>query len=178
MLMVTLTYRHATDWRPRHISGFIAWARRHWDVRAYAWVGELQQRGAVHYHVLIVIGRPYSRLQPDRMGGWPYGHTRVERARSSGYICKYAQKGERDEKERFPRGMRIFAVWLCAELRNRLSSAARERLRLSVWPAWVRELAQKHGEGTPLKRVPGGGVQVGDQYYPSPYTLFRIVKLA
>lgn len=178
MLMVTLTYRQPVDWRPRHISGFIAWARRHWEIKAYAWVGELQRRGAVHYHVLLLVAKPYSRLQPDRMGGWTHGHTRVERARTPFYVLKYAQKGADDDENKFPRGMRIFSVWVSRGLLDRLSAAARERWRLSVWPAWVRDIAREHGSGVSVQRAPGGGVRVGDKYYPSPYVLWKISKLA
>ncbi len=54
---VTLTYRRVHDWQPRHISKCLKAARRWCHLRGvpfrYLWIAELQQRGALHYHLAI-----------------------------------------------------------------------------------------------------------------------------
>lgn len=55
--MLTLTYRDVDAFEPCHISLLIKHIRQ-WLLRRgyrmlYVWVAELQQRGALHYHVLI-----------------------------------------------------------------------------------------------------------------------------
>ena len=61
---VTLTYRGVDDWQPRHISKCLkaarVWCQRHGQVFRYIWVAELQQRGALHYHLAIWLPK---RLQ-------------------------------------------------------------------------------------------------------------------
>ena len=55
--MVTLTYAGVDDWRPNHIREFMQAFRKLYKKKlvGYAWVAELQERGAVHYHVMVYL---------------------------------------------------------------------------------------------------------------------------
>jgi hypothetical protein len=108
---VTLTYRPGVMWTPRHISETLA-ACRKWCDRlgikcSYVWVAELQERGAVHYHVIFWMPRGYMLPKFDQRGWWPYGMTEVKAARNPvGYLANYAKKAKETEHE-FPKGCRI-----------------------------------------------------------------------
>src|SRR5690242_11250938 len=67
-LEITLTYREKDDWQPDHISRYMDKLRRRYKPRqlmAYAWVAELQERGAIHYHVLVVVSKEVFLATPD-----------------------------------------------------------------------------------------------------------------
>lgn len=180
LIMITLTYRSAEDWRPNHIRDFIKRVKRHLksDAIAVAWVAELQKRGAVHYHVLV-YARARARLpKPDTAGWWAHGSTRIEAARSRYYIMKYAQKqafcDERGDVLDFPPGARIFAVWIAPRY---YSPVVRWIFRLSSIPGWLSEFLLS----SPLLlcadffRNPGGGWRVRPRvrsYRDSSYILF------
>lgn len=107
--MLTLTYAPGQEWAPRHVSDLLQrlrqWARRRGFEIPYVWVAEMQQRGAVHYHVVVWVPVRYSLPKPDKQGWWRYGMTRTERAkRALSYIMKYATKGDTSY---FPRGLRL-----------------------------------------------------------------------
>lgn len=115
-VMVTLTYAPEHDWQPNHIREFMLSYRKVLgeNLLAYAWVAELQKRGAVHYHVMLVVPNmltvgddlPY----PDEAGLWPYGFTRVEIARTPFYLITYLGKEYQKDFSNFPKGIRVFAV--------------------------------------------------------------------
>ena len=163
LVMVTLTYRDNDGWRPNHIREFLLRYRRaiRKGLLAYAWVAELQRRGAVHYHILMVVERGARVPLPDRY--WLHGLTRIETARSVWYIAKYASKGG-DGDHPYPSGLRMFAVWVSAAVPD----ALRYNLRLSVLPSWLRDVVASVGQGWPV-RWPGGGWLYAGQIYRSPY---------
>lgn len=124
LVMVTLTYSPEKTrnfdtgevpenygWQPGHISEFMKTVRQNLNRRhqkngikyveknllAYAWVAELQARGAVHYHVLLLVRRGTDIPYPDECGWWVYGSTRIEEARTAFYIVKYTSKGLQQE---------------------------------------------------------------------------------
>jgi hypothetical protein len=134
-IMVTLTYRPGVEWEPEHVKEYMRRVRRRLGayLAAYAWVAELQQRGAVHYHVLIVQKRGRWLPKPDRSGDWTYGDSKVEKARSAYYVAKYAQKQGAGD---FPKGLRLFSVVLKEHVAG---GAMLAFLRLSVLPAWLEE---------------------------------------
>jgi hypothetical protein len=152
--MVTLTYADADGWEPRHISAFVQrvteWLERRGHSYAYAWVLEMQKRGAPHYHVLFWLPCGVRLPKPDVREGrqrsvlWAHGMTRIELARSPGYIVKYASKG--DDKP-LPFRARLFGVgaaerqWRCVA-------------RWSALPGWLRQLS---AEGDLFSRVAGAG---------------------
>lgn len=107
---VTLTYKPGEQWHGRHISETLQAARK-WHKRlglrmSYVWVAEMQQRGAVHYHIIFWLPRGYCMPKFDQRGWWPYGQSNAKWARSPvGYIAKYASKGK--DGPAFPKGIRI-----------------------------------------------------------------------
>ncbi len=167
VLLVTLTYRPGERWEERQVSGFLRWARRRLGDRllGYAWVVEAQERGAPHYHVLLVVDRrawlPTPDVLPARSGrrgrprgvGWAHGLTNVVRLQSvTGgvrYLLSYASKssqralvvnawdgrGAVHERRAWQRGMRWFAV----VWRQLAGGDVLARFRLSSRPRWVLE---------------------------------------
>lgn len=115
LMFLTLTYARVGDWQPRHISGFMKcvdiWLRRKGmgGIRC-VWVAELQDRGAVHYHVALWLPRRAYVPQADRRGWWQWGSTQTARAVAPiRYLQKYVSKTGQKGAE-FPRGMRLFGV--------------------------------------------------------------------
>lgn len=134
VIMLSMTYHHGEDWRPDHIRSFMLAMRKKVKVLAYAWVLELQARGAPHYHVLLVVPKGVFVPCPDSSGLWLHGTTRTEGARSFFYIAKYTSKG--CTAGSYPKGARIFAVFISAEVLSRLS-LGRFHFRLSAYPVWL-----------------------------------------
>ncbi len=121
--MLTLTYHHVDDWKPDHISMLIRHARQFMKRRGfpfhYVWTAELQERGAVHYHIVFWMPRVapgrYGFLKfpkPDDQGWWPWGSSRIHWARNAvGYLAKYASKvDDLPSGCKFPKGCRLHAV--------------------------------------------------------------------
>ena len=107
---VTLTYRGVYDWRPRHVSDCLKAVRKWCHKRAvpfrYVWVAELQQRGALHYHLAIWLPKRIQLPKFDKQGWWPHGMTQRVIARNGvGYLMKYLSKIT--TAHRFPKGVRI-----------------------------------------------------------------------
>lgn len=115
---VTLTYVGVDDWRPHHMAdacrAFRRWCKAAKVPCRYTWVGELQNRGAVHYHLLAWLPKGVSMPQWDRPNGkrqafWQHGMTNTEKAKSGvGYLMKYLSK--LGEFHRFPKGMRLYGI--------------------------------------------------------------------
>jgi hypothetical protein len=150
LVMVTLTYRDADAWRACHVSAFVQrcseWLERRGYSYAYAWVIEMQRRGAPHYHVLFWLPHGVKLPKPDMVQGrqrtplWPHGMTRIELARGPGYIVKYASKGE---DAPLPFGARLFGI----------GAACRHWRRVARWsalPRWLRDVSRA---GDVLSRV-------------------------
>jgi len=107
--MVTLTYRSDVEWSAGHIRLFTTHIREFMKRRGVAfrfvWVAELQARGAVHYHLLVLLPKGLTLPKPDKKGWWPHGSTRIEWVKTAvGYISKYASKGDSGF---FPKACRI-----------------------------------------------------------------------
>jgi hypothetical protein len=121
LIMVTLTYREISGWKPNHIRDYMKKMRKILgrDLRAYAWVAEMQERGAVHYHLVLCVNSGTRIPMPDRSGFWDYGLSRVEIARTPYYLVLYYGKKYQKDFEKFPKGARCFAIWLdCEELKD------------------------------------------------------------
>lgn len=156
MKMVTLTYAPTPDcvsaWRPHHIGDYLGKLRK-WlkdELKAYAWVSELQDRGEVHYHLLLYVRRGVAFPYPDLSGMWPHGMSRVDIARSTGYVVKYSQKGTDDQV--YPAGLHLFAVWIRKDLRDALYDRF---IRVKSLPSWLHDQAFVSDEWP--KRAEGGG---------------------
>ena len=109
VLMVTLTYRNVGEWQPRHVTEFIRKVRRYLgrSLFGYFWVAEMQERGAVHYHVVFVVSQGERLPKPDDEGYWTYGSTRIEKVdHVYTYLSKYLSKD--GQKAAYPKGIRIF----------------------------------------------------------------------
>ena len=114
MVMIGLTYREGEPWQPNDIRDFMITVKRKLgeSLLAYAWVSELQTRGALHYHVVLYM-RTTARLPlPDKAGWWKHGSTKVTGARSPFYLVSYTKKQDQKDYMKFPEGARAFAVWI------------------------------------------------------------------
>jgi hypothetical protein len=166
-IMVTLTYADAEAFNSRQITEYVKRMRRWLDVRripyAYEWVLEMQQRGAPHYHVLWWLPYSIQLPMPDTVSSrqrkplWPWGMSRIERARSGpAYLTKYATKEDRGRS--LPRNARLFGV-------GGIESAKRR----AHWRALPEHVRLGTTEGEIVKRAPGGGWLSWDtgEYFPA-----------
>lgn len=137
------------------------------NLRAYAWVAELQERGAVHYHVILLLNRGTALPKPDKAGWWTYGSTKVQTVNSAFYIAKYTGK-EHQKEGVFPKGMRMFAVWVPDGV---VDASALWNHKLTSLPGWLVAiiLSIPNSEGGAWRRQPGGGWIFEDQIFQSPY---------
>jgi len=163
VVMVTLTYRDVDGWRPNHIRDFMLRLRRRLggQLIAYSWVAELQLRGAVHYHVLLVVKKGTNVPFPDDEL-WEHGFTRIETAKTVYYIVKYTGK-EYQKVGRFPKGLRMFAVWM-----SKAVDAVRYwSYRLSALPQWLGDIVFSIADFSswPCRAVGGGWWYRGDRYH-------------
>jgi len=136
MAMVTLTYAEVGAWRPGHLAQFFHRVRSYFHERGvkarYVFVAELQERGAVHYHVLFFMPKGLTLPKPDKRGWWPHGSTRTEWAQYAlGYLCKYTAKLQ-SKTATFPRGLRICGA-------GGVDAAGRRECRWWKLPSYVRD---------------------------------------
>ena len=117
LFMVTLTYKNADDWRADHMSKYISCVRTWYSRKRpgialkYCWVAELQQRGAVHYHIIYWLDRSITMRKADKAGWWKHGSSNTEPAfKAVGYIMKYASKTDSKTAGKFPKGCRLYGV--------------------------------------------------------------------
>jgi hypothetical protein len=110
--MITLTYRPGEEWKVGDIDKFMRKMKKNKGIVmfAYAWVGELQKRGAVHFHVMVYAKGRIPK--PDKSGMWSHGNSKIELARTSFYLLVHTGKEHQKDFDKFPRGMRAFAVWI------------------------------------------------------------------
>lgn len=171
-VMVTLTYRHADDWQPNHITEFInrvqMYARRRGHVFPNIWVMELQKRGAPHYHVLFWIPARFRIPRADRQGWWVHGMTNTIRVRNAvGYVAKYASKFESKDAE-FPRGARIHGIGGIQPLEK----------RIIAWWKLPANLRTGHEGSVSWRRAKGGGWVSRDtgEHIPSEWGISAVAE--
>jgi len=150
-VMVTLTYREVGEWHPRHISELTqrirVWLRRRGYEFRYVWVGELQQRGALHYHVLLWLPRGLTLPKPDKQGWWRHGSTRIEWARKpASYLAKYASKLDSKVGIGFPPGARLHG-------KGGLAEYGRSVAQWFNLPQWAREVCDLAGRAVRRKGI-------------------------
>lgn len=166
-IMVTLTYAPGETWHGRHISSFLH-AARQWHRRAglrmnYVWVAEMQERGAVHYHVCFWMPSGWHLPKPDKRGWWSYGMSNIKAARSVGYIAKYASKGA--DGPPFPKGVRIHGA-------GGLDLEGKREARFWRAPSEAREF---FGPGADIRPITGGRVcALSGLFWRSPWRLVLI----
>lgn len=167
--MITFTYAQVDGYQPRHLSETVDHMRK-WLLRhsgrpmRYTWTGELQERGALHYHMLIWLPKGVTMRKPDKAGWWKHGQTRCEWVRKSaaGYISKYITK---PDAARFPQGCRTHG-------NGGLTLEMRHTIRRRLLPSWV--VSKFPDPGDDVRRAPGGGWvnrDTGEQV-PSPFKVF------
>lgn len=149
--MLTLTYREVDGWHQRHISELLRhirnWMRRRGHRLRYVWVAELQQRGALHYHVLLWLPRGLTLPKPDKQGWWTHGSTRIEWARKpAGYLAKYASKLDSKVGIGFPAGARLHG-------KGGLEEFGRSVAQWFNLPQWAREICDLAGRAVRRKGI-------------------------
>lgn len=175
---VTLTYARLGAWHPDDINRYLrvlrSFFRRRRVCYRYVWVAELQERGAVHYHLVVwwssAAGRAFRLPKPDSCGWWPHGQSNIRRLRSAGesYLAKYVSKGDSGA---FPKGLRLYGMD-----RDPADSLAVHRACLPAWLA--RACPTGRVDRVPVKGnlVSGGGYRsrdTGARFF-SPLVLVRV----
>lgn len=161
-VMITLTYQPGAEWQKNHIRDFVyALKRRLGDgLMAAAWVAEMQKRGAVHYHLFIIVKRGTRVPKPDESGLWPWGTSNIQTGRSPYYLVAYLKGTGKDkayQKMGFPKGCRIFSVWLNKSF---FRVWVVTLFRWSALPTWLRQELEIFGfyfVGLHPKPKEGGG---------------------
>jgi len=112
MLMVTLTIKKVGDYSPGMIRDYIKSLKQKLgaDLWGFAWVAELQKRGAVHYHLMAVIPKNKRMPTPDKSGMWKWGMSKIEVAKTPYYLCVYIGKERQKDLSRYPKSCRTYAV--------------------------------------------------------------------
>ncbi len=171
--MLTLTYRIGCSSGPRHISDLLRAMRRYFNdtrtrakrfagqVFRYLWVGELTQRGIPHYHVLVWIPQGMFFRHVDRLGWWPHGSSKMEKARNAvGYLAKYASKFTSLVAGQFPKGFRTHGC-------GGLNEESRRELRWWKAPLCAREALGKDAD---IRKLKGGWFdKLTAEFWPSPW---------
>jgi hypothetical protein len=162
---VGLSYRPGRDWAAGDIRDFILRLRDTLKsgLLSYCWVAELQQRGAVHYHVLAMVKPGTWFPSPDKSGVWPWGSSsHVKRSYANvRYLTKYLQKGRGkggDDGPNYPPGCRIVGTSIRGAL---LGVAADWVYHYHTLPSWVLHELRARGGVTKVlpKKLPSvGGV--------------------
>lgn len=164
---VTLTYRPGQEWGPEHIANALnncrKWLKRQCGQKLrYTWVAELQQRGAVHYHVIVYLPKRLSMPKWDKQGWWPHGFTNTQVAKTGvGYLMKYVSKFS--PYHQFPRGMRIYGI-------GGMNDQARSIRSWFNLPEWVKA---EYGVGDVTRRACGYVVRSTGEILASPWVVMR-----
>lgn len=148
---ITLTYRRGEDWRPDHMAGFRKavwhWCRKNGVRCRYVWVAELQERGALHYHIILWLPKGKFMPRPDTAGWWPHGMSNVKTAQNPvAYIAKYASKTTTSQACQYPKGARMHG-------HAGLDPEARRHVRYWMAPIWVRDALSGRAD---IRKVSGG----------------------
>jgi hypothetical protein len=176
MLMIGLTYKPGQEWKANDIRDYIIKLKRRVGIKniiGMARVGELQERGAVHYHIVIVVKKGVWIPKPDKSGLWWHGSSKVEVARSPFYLVSYTKKKYQKEGI-FPKGIRMYEVWINPEY---ITLLERWHFRLSTLPAWLKAEIIKDTDklGEKWNRLTGGGWSFAGQEFRSPYRFVGII---
>lgn len=174
-VMITLTYTETDGWEKNHIRNYIKELKRRLgsNLIALAMCAELQERGAVHYHIELICKKGTRIPKPDKSGMWKHGSSRIETARSVFYICSYMKKAYQKEGN-FPKGLRMFSVWIA---KGAVNSLARWKFRLSSLPTWLIKIIEERKDYQLKKweRLKGGGWLVHDRVYRSPFVITGLI---
>lgn len=164
--MATLSYRPGVEWKPHDIKRVTSWLKRRYADRllSYAWVAELQARGAIHYHMLVTLSsgslKFLDRSQKAKKHGrefvpWPFGSGNVKKAKSVHYLSKYIGKEHQKDYCRMPKGARCFGLYVSSSYAWELKN----QIRQTAFPSWVVDFIPEEArkEKLDVKREEGGG---------------------
>lgn len=175
-VMITLTYTGVEDWRPNHIRDYMKALKRKLGKKliACAWVSELQERGAVHYHIILVCKKGTRVPTPDKSGMWKHGMSRIETAKTIYYLCSYLKKSYQKAGD-FPRGLRMYSVWI---LKEAIELIAHWMMRISSLPKWFAEKVLEFTDhiGEKWERCKGGGWIYAGKFFRSPYAFMGVSR--
>lgn len=111
MVHITLTYAKMDAWSIGDLSGYLNSLRGYLKEKlmGWFWVGGMQMdRGALHYHVVIVVPRGTDVPMPDKQGHWKHGSSGVRTWNNVRYFMQYLEK--KNEIESYPKGYRLYGV--------------------------------------------------------------------
>jgi hypothetical protein len=158
---LTLTYRDAAMFSPKHISAFLDRVRRTLKRLGYslpyAWV--LERASHLHYHLMLWLPRGY-KLGPENLSKWwPCGSTWVDSCRSVAAWGRYMAKF--NSVAALPRGARLYGY-------GGLDEHGRTAVSRSALPRWLLALLPVRHRAC---RCPGGGWvdAVTAEIHRSPY---------
>lgn len=112
LVMLTLTYRDVEGYKPGHIGNYLRnlKIRLAGNLLAFAWVAELQKRGAVHYHVVLLVKPGTDIPKPDKRGYWVHGMSKIETAKTPYYLATYTGKAYQKDLANYPKSCRLYAT--------------------------------------------------------------------
>jgi hypothetical protein len=105
-------------------------------ILAYIWVAETQERGVIHYHVLVLVERGTKIKKPDEAGWWNHGSSKIETARTAFYVCAYIGK-EHQKKGELPKGARVCGAHI---KKGVIDKTAMAEYKAACAPKWVRDI--------------------------------------
>jgi hypothetical protein len=111
-VMVGLTYAKADDYDAGDIREYVKKIKQMMGEKlvAFAWVAEMQRRGALHYHVLFVVEKGKKIPKPDQSGMWTKGSSSIAKAKSFYYICEYVGKEYQKNFDAYPKSARLYSA--------------------------------------------------------------------
>jgi hypothetical protein len=153
MVLITLTYKKKSDYRPGHIGDYLRNLKKRLGKNLYAfgWVAELQARGAVHYHLVLVVKHGTDIPKPDKKGYWVHGMSKIETARTAFYLATYTGKKYQKDLSKYPKSCRLYATSI-------RSSMGKIRSENEVFQ--YKKVSIRTSEGNPVWEF--GGVAVGE----------------
>jgi hypothetical protein len=112
MVMIMLTYAKVEDYSPGHIRDYMKKLKQSIGKNLYgfAWVCEIQERGAVHYHLIMVTKKGARIPTPDKSGMWGHGISGIHTAKTPYYLLKYTGKERQKDLSRYPKSCRLYSV--------------------------------------------------------------------
>lgn len=157
LVLVTLTYAKVDDYRPGHLGNYLKNIKTKLgkNLLAFAWVAELQQRLAVHYHVVLVV-KPGTKIpKPDKGGYWVHGMSKIETARTAYYLATYTGKKYQKDLSKYPKSCRLYAVSIRSSMREKTSVGS------SGGQIGHKKVSVRTAEGLPVWEFKGAGVTEG-----------------
>lgn len=136
---IRLSYAAVDGWNARDINLLIQRIKKFCGGKlyAYAWVAELQKRGAPHYHLCLVLEPSVVLPFFDEAGWWRHGSTNIKNIKgpSARYLTEYMEKFDQKGfgEFKYPKSMRMFAVTIQCSV----SEVADFWFKVSAVPGYV-----------------------------------------